>query len=667
MWTLAGLLYGVGHLLKKLHWRPGSAGLERPINLATSPFYAVRGHEIGHRNTANTYDAWDVATYDQYIRELALFGVNAIENTPLHELDETSPVLRVPKLEMNAAMSGICNRYDLDFWVWTPADFDLEDPARRDRFTELHRGMYEACPRLDAVLVPGGDPGTNHPRVLLPYMAELAPMLRARHPEAEMWTSLSKFEPPKAQFFYEYIERNQPDWLTGIVHQPWSPAIAEVRAHLPERYRYHVFADVTHNVRCQFPVPWWDPAYAHTLGREATNPRPVHYSGIARAYMHDTEGFMTYSDGVHDDVNKCIWNAIGWDPTADVREALVDYARFFFGPDVAERAADGILALERNWYGSLAQNGGVDATLDLWQTLDRENPQLRGNWRWQNMLLRANYDAWVRQRLLHERALEAEASRVLAQASEIGADTAMNGALAVLAIADSTPVRPELRAEIERLGDELFRSIGMQLSVERYGAKGAERGAVLDALGIPLSDRWWLEDEIARVREMPDAGAQVARLVTLGTWENPGTGSFYDDVGNVACSPHVLRGEGMDTDPMLERTPFPFFMWWENGYSRKRRAWQSDIHWPTLVYREIDPNASYTVRATGKGTLRMRINGELVQPTTDTQEIGEFRIYPVPARAVRTGTLTLTWDDVDAGNIHWRQYSRVNEVWLLRD
>ena len=32
---------------------------------------------------------------------------------------------------MNIRMSEICRRYDQDYWVWTPADFDLTDVARR--------------------------------------------------------------------------------------------------------------------------------------------------------------------------------------------------------------------------------------------------------------------------------------------------------------------------------------------------------------------------------------------------------------------------------------------------------------------------------------------------------------------------------------------------------
>ena len=43
-----------------------------------------------------------------------------------------------------------------------------------------------------------------------------------------------------------------------------------------------------------------------------------------------------------------------------LRDILVEYSRVFFGPSIAEAAADGILALENNWRGPLKDNGAVE-------------------------------------------------------------------------------------------------------------------------------------------------------------------------------------------------------------------------------------------------------------------------------------------------------------------
>ena len=142
----------------------------------------------------------------------------------------------------------------------------------------------------------------------------------------------------------------------------------------------------------------------------------MQYAAIHNALAPYTAGFLSYSDGVHDDVNKVVWSRARLGPRDPVREILVEYARFFFAPDVAEEAADGILALEKNWTGSLRDNGGVDATLALWEGLEKQAPQLEGNWRWQMCLVRAVYDAYTRHRLIYESALEEEANAELAEA-----------------------------------------------------------------------------------------------------------------------------------------------------------------------------------------------------------------------------------------------------------
>ena len=340
--------------------------------------------------------------------------------------------MKVPRREMNRRLSEICDAYDLDYWVWTPADFDLSDAAARADMLARHESLYRDCPRLDAVFVPGGDPGHNPPELVLPFLEDIADRLISIHPKAKVWLSLQWFDRQQVDFIYAYLQREAPTWLGGLVTGPSSPPIAETRRRLPPQYQLRRYPDITHNKLCQYPVPWWDQAYALTLGREAINPRPVQYAQIYRWYAPYADGFITYSDGVHDDVNKVVWSALAWDPNADVGEILVQYGRFFFGNEVAEAAADGILALEKNWQGALADNGAVDGTLLLWRQLEERSPQLRSNWRWQMNLLRAHCDAYIRHRLLYESALEQEANAILAEATTRGADAAMNAAREIL-------------------------------------------------------------------------------------------------------------------------------------------------------------------------------------------------------------------------------------------
>jgi hypothetical protein len=659
-----GVLFGAGRLLRLLDWGPSHAALAETTDITTAPVYSIRGHQLGYRARANSYDAWNAAVYEQYIRDLVLFGTNCIENIPFED-DQPSPHMPVPRNEMNVRLSEICDRYDLDYWVWTPVVFDLKDQRKRAAEIERHVSLYKSCPRLDAVFVPGGDPGANPPELLLPFLKAIGERLMAQHPDARVWLSLQWFNRTQIEEVFAYLDKNQPDWLDGLVAGPSSPPIPQTRKRLSAKYKLRHYPDITHTVRCQYPVPWWDPAFALTLGRECPNPRPVFYADVHDRLAPDTDGFLSYSDGIHDDVNKVIWSARGWDPQVDVREVLKDYAKIFFQPDLAESAADGILALEKNWEGSLAENGAVAGRLALWQALEAKAPQLKDNWRWQLCLLRSTYDAYVRRRLLYETRLEGEANAALAKAREVGAENAMENAQQILQRATAEPAAPELRGRIVELCEALFKSIGLQTSVKKYQASGAERGAILDYIDYPMNNRWWLDDEFAKVRAIESEQAKVKRLEEICTWENPGPGSFYDNVGHILKSPHVARGK---TGSATSRDPEPTHWWWDEGFSRQRLSWQVSMDWPIAVtYERIDPNADYVIRSTGYGEALTRINGQRVTPTLYGKGIGEIKEFPVPREAVRSGQIVVTWDQPQESHLNWRQQSRISEIWLLKE
>src|SRR3954467_12631064 len=217
-----------------------------------------------------------------------------------------------------------------------------------------------------------------------------------------------------------------------------------------------------------------------------------------------TVGFITYSEGCHDDVNKAVWSALGWDDKADVKDVLRQYGRYFLGPALGERFADGLLALEKNWEGPVLDNAGIDETLRLFQSLERDaGPREKLNWRFQQALYRAYYDAYVRARLRHETAAMEAALARLRQAGTVGAARAIADAEAILDRAAKQPAAPELRARLNELAEALFQSIRAQLSVAKYhGMPG--RGNSLDTIDVPLTDAAWLRAEMAAAKKLPD-------------------------------------------------------------------------------------------------------------------------------------------------------------------
>jgi len=227
---------------------------------------------------------------------------------------------------------------------------------------------------------------------VLSFLEDVSALLARYHPETEIWMSLQGFNEERVDYFFDWITKHKPSWLTGAGGGPSSPPLASMRKRLPKQYRHRDYPDITHTVRSQYPTQWIDPVFAFTSGREASNPEPVYYSTIFRAVAGYSDGFIIYSDGMHDDVNKTVWSLLGWEVDYDVRKGLIEYGRFHFGNDVAERAADGIYALEQNRHGPLVLNGGVESTRGLWEFMDRERPELMAHWRGQLCQLKADYD-----------------------------------------------------------------------------------------------------------------------------------------------------------------------------------------------------------------------------------------------------------------------------------
>ena len=170
-----GVLFGVGRLLRLMDFGRQAATIDQAqFPLHSSPKYPLRGHQLGYRPKTNSYDAWTVAMWDQYIRELAIFGANAIELIPPRSDDEPdSPLFPLPPAQMMVEMSRIADSYGMDVSVWYPAmDRDYGDSQTVNAALAEWEAVFKMLPRVDAVFVPGGDPGHTEPRQLLASAAK---------------------------------------------------------------------------------------------------------------------------------------------------------------------------------------------------------------------------------------------------------------------------------------------------------------------------------------------------------------------------------------------------------------------------------------------------------------------------------------------------------------
>jgi hypothetical protein len=671
-----GTLFGVGALLRRLKMDRDVLEAPGDLRLASAPAYPLRGHQLGYRPKTNSYDGWSVPVWEQYIRDLVVFGANAIELIPPRSDDAAdSPLFPLPPMRMMIEMSRLADAYGLDVWIWYPAmDGDYSDAKTVASALAEWGEVFRQLPRVDAVFVPGGDPGHTRPKDLMALLEKETGVLHRYHPKAQMWVSPQSFTREWMDEFLGILKSQQPAWLSGVVFGPQvGMSLPQLRAAVPQRYPIRHYPDITHSRQSQYPVPDWDVAYAVTEARETINPRPIDEANIFRLLQPYTIGFLSYSEGCNDDVNKMVWSGLGWDPARSVTDILREYSRYFIGESYAESFAQGLLALERNWRGPLETNAGVETTLQQFEEMERSaSPQMLANWRFQQALYRAYYDAYTRTRLLYENGLEERAMSLLRNAAAAGSLNAMQRAEDVLEQAVTERVAPDRRARIFELAEALFQSIRMQLSVPRYKAISVDRGANLDTLDAPLNNRLWLEQKFAELRRMPDESERLKELDRSVHWTDPGPGGFYDDLGDPARQPHLLRGRGYQADPAFWESSLTGFAssralrtsWWTHAES----LFDAPLE---MRYQDLDRNAQYKIRVVyGGDSPRIKIglfaNGRIEIHALMAKPMPVQPLeFDIPREATANGELTLSWrrEPGLGGNGRGCQ---VSEVWLIR-
>ena len=437
-----GLVYGVGRFLRTVTLRPGSITLDASIARSDTPAYPLRGHQLGYRPKTNAYDAWTKEQYRRYIMDLAIFGANSIEIMPPRTDDEArSPVMKYDALEMMAWLSKTIHELGLDVWVWYPnMGSDYANAAVRSVEREEREQVFAACPHIDHIFIPGGDPGDLEPDALFAWTAEVAEILTAQHRTADIWLSPQAFRLSThwLEAFYRNVE-TRPDWLGGVVYGPWErDDLPTLRDRVPRDLPIRRYPDITHSLNCQYPVPNWDTSFAVTLGRECYNPRPEAHQRIHNELAEYDCGSLSYSEGINDDINKFVWSDQDWNPLTHVEQTLREVARLFIHADGAEEITQCLLAFEEHWVGPVERNRRIPETLARMRRLETRFPDLADNYRFGMAAFRAHYDAYI------------QARRTDALAAERRARAILGGAAA--------PVRRRAEAALECLDGQIGRA-----------------------------------------------------------------------------------------------------------------------------------------------------------------------------------------------------------------
>ena len=505
---IRGFIFAFGMFLRRIVPVCGVPVLTEDISGEYKPDKSIRGHQIGYRTTPNTYDAWSYEDYRRYYLDMMFFGTNTVEHIPYERgVSKRNRLMKYDEEEFLVKASEMADEYDLDVSLWHP-----NNDGETVEFAAERRGkLYDTIPRLDVVFPPGGDPGEYNADEFVLRCREISKALKKVHPNAQMWPSAQQPHsvPDWGEVFISEMEK-EPAEIDGVITGPNHAFDLEtLRRRLPSKYPIRLYPDITHNVRCEYPVHFdrddWHFALTTGLSRECTNPRPREYRLIHRLTRRYVVGSVSYSEGVTDDVNKMVWADMDYFPDCDLRTTLLDYARlFFYGAD-PEAIADGIFALELNWQCDPAENPTIETTLAAFENMQAEYPFLSDNWRFLQLLLRAKCDWVIRRRRLFELNLIKLAEKEIAKGN-------LEDARKILS-ADFDDNYKKQRDDISALCKALFDIIGLQTDIENYCADNWERGAILETIDLPVTDRKWLLGRLDAAEKTPDPADYMKKII----------------------------------------------------------------------------------------------------------------------------------------------------------
>ena len=375
-------------------------------------------------------------------------------------------------------------------------------------------------------------------------------------------------------------------------------------------------------------------------------------------------------------MNKFIWSGLGWDPeggrgadSAGVQPLFHRRALHRFVRPGASRAR---AQLARAACRRTRRSTRPSRSSRRWSAT--ASPRDLRNWRFQQALYRAYYDASVRSRLLHETAVEERALERLRKVASGQSREALTEAGVILAEAKEKQPNAEWRLRVYTLAEALFQSIRQQLSVARYGAIAVGRGATLDSFETPLNNGGWLAARFAEAAALETEDDRLAAIARIVSWTDAGPGGYYDDLGNPAQQPHLVRGLPYREDPQRFKSTMTGF-----GYRPDwRLSWMThaESFWDTplqMRYTGLDTAAQYRVRVVYAGDvfsmttpIRLVANDRYeVHPPIQKPSPVKPVEFDVPIEATRGGDLTLTFS-APPGMGSAGRGNQIAEVWLLR-
>lgn len=415
-----GILYGTGKFLRTSRfdqnsftpgtWRGSSApsGKVRGIYLAT------------HFN--NFYEAAPIGEVQNYVEELALWGVNYIvihfahwQYTSYYDADAQQALTRFREIMgiaracgMKVGLLQVPNqgfKYTRNEFLNTPVPDELGrrghfgvnlDPSNEGANKLLKENWHYLLEQfkdmgLDVVAFFPYDEGGCGCDKCWPWGAkgypkicrELTEMAKAQFPAAKIVLGTWMYDTPEAGEWEGLTNLLKKDnsWLDYIM--------ADAHEDFP---RYPLDKGVPGNLPLvNFPeISMWG---QHPWGGFGTNPLVHRLQRLWDQTSNKLSGGFPYSEGIYDDMNKVICAQLYWGKEKVSTTGIIkEYVAYEYGQDVVDEVTKAIEILESNHVRKQIKASAIEAFKLIVQAEKKITPQVAKSWRWRILYLRALID-----------------------------------------------------------------------------------------------------------------------------------------------------------------------------------------------------------------------------------------------------------------------------------
>ena len=679
-----GVLYAAGEILRQVTCNDGRVSVPE-INVRSAPAYRWRGFsprdEVTMLNLAFAGGNLCGGGKAFDLMNEAGFRPNEWRSKEPYPKEWQSPTEREPR------------------WVCPSI------PEARKALLAQWEEVFKHHPGADVMRMFAGDPGgcrcpkcSPWGKTFIHLCEDIANIWLKYHPNSTVQIANQDLDNAGDQYIFNYLNEKPRTWLYAICYGPGSNAMSryfrselrddlftyagpgpvnrylrEILNNIPKYQKIVFYTDITHWISSQNQLPNPEPHLVAMYGRRTFHVRPRQLYSIFQATMPFAEGDLPYSEGTFDELNQYMWERLLWDPNRPLEDILMEYCRMYFGAAAAPEMMEAIFQLERNLEAPLAGNVGVDRLYTLLKSAGGKIPAhlMRHDFRWRLYMQKAALDKSIQLQLRRQMDLRDRTTQAVQRALARGDAEAAITSGAILDQPPETPEMAALNAEAERLAKEMA-----ELD-PRVGAHFILRPETPDEvkqdwerykyrLNLDFVGLGWMRRQVERAKQAQGA-ERLRQLREMVSYQDPGPGGFYDDLGGTEGSPHLVKGETVDVSRRLDP---------ENRPSANTIAYTlGEGRGVTLRYAGLDPGAQYRVRLTmvaprlpaemmPSGAMRRAqsivANGHYLARNVEIPLWTAQRFeYDIPREVTRAGVLELWLESAGAGTV-------ASEVWLIR-